>query len=262
MIRRLLLIACLALGVVACGNSGGTATGTTNTTASSRVVGSITVSAAASLTEAFTKIGEDFEAANAGTSVKFTFDSSTTLAQQIVEGAPVDNFASADQANMIKLADAGKVIGTPVVIATNSLVIVTKPGNPTSIQSVADLVDAGVVSLCGETVPCGRFAQQVLDKAAVTIPEDQITRGQNVKTTISAVSEGDAVAGIVYVTDAAAAGAAVSTVTIPTEINAVATYPMAVVTSTMNEPLAQAFLAYVAGPEAQAVLRDAGFASP
>jgi molybdate transport system substrate-binding protein len=256
------LVACLALALVACGDSGGTATDTTNTTASSGVVGTITVSAAASLTEAFTTIGKDFEAANPGASVTFSFDSSTTLAQQIIDGAPADNFASADQANMTKLEDAGKVIGTPTVIAENSLVIVTKPGNPSNIQSVADLANAGVVSLCGETVPCGKFAQQVLDQAGVSIPEDQITRGQNVKTTISAVSEGDAVAGIVYVTDAAAAGAAVSTVAIPAEINATATYPMAVVTSTMNEPLAQAFLAYVAGPDGQAVLRDAGFAAP
>lgn len=260
--RRVLLFSCVALGLVACGSSGGTVSDTTNTTSSSGVVGTITVSAAASLTEAFTQIGDDFEAANPGASVTFSFDSSATLAQQIIDGAPVDNFASADQANMTKLQDAGKVVGTPTVIAENSLVIVTKPGNPTGIQSVADLAGAGVVSLCGETVPCGRFAQQVLDQAGVSIPEDQITRGQNAKTTISAVSEGDAVAGIVYVTDAVAAGSAVSPVTIPTEINAVATYPMAVVTASMNEPLAQAFVAYVAGPEGQAVLRDAGFAAP
>jgi molybdate transport system substrate-binding protein len=249
---------CLTLGLVACGDSGQSATNT-GTTASSGVVGTIKVSAAASLNKAFQTIGEDFETANPGATVEFNFDSSTTLAQSVLDGAPVDSFASADQANMTKLVDAGKVIGAPTTIAKNSLMIVVKPGNPQNIQTVADLNNAGIVSLCGDTVPCGKFAQQVLDNAGVSIPEDRITRGQNASATISAVAEGDADAGIVYVTDVQGAGASVTGVVIPTEIDVVAVYPMAVLTDTINQPLADAFLAYVAGPDGQAVLKQAGF---
>jgi molybdate transport system substrate-binding protein len=257
-----LLLLCLTLGLVACGDSGQSVRNTTGTTTSSGVVGTIKVAAAASLTKVFQTIGDDFEAANPGATVGFNFDSSTTLAQAALDGVPVDSFASADQANMTKLVDAGKVIGEPTVIAENSLMIVVKPGNPNNIQTLADLNYVGIVSLCGDTVPCGKFAQQVLVNAGVSIPEDKITRGQNASATLSAVAEGDADAGIVYVTDVQAAGASVTGVAIPTEINAVATYPMAVLTDTINQPLADAFLAYVVGPEARAVFNQAGFAAP
>lgn len=262
MIRRLFLWLCLALGLVACGDSGQSSSNTTGTTASSGVVGTIKVSAAASLTRSFRTIGDDFEAANPGATVQFNFDSSTTLSQQVLDGASVDSFASADQANMTKLVDAGKVIGEPTTIAKNSLMIVVKPGNPSNIQTLADLNNAGIVSLCGETVPCGKFAQQALDNAGVAIPEDKVTRGQNATATISAVAEGDADAGIVYVTDVQGAGASVTGVVIPTEANVVALYPMATLTGTSNQPLADAFLAYVSGPEGQAVLLQAGFQAP
>ncbi len=111
---------------------------------------------------------------------------------------------------MTKLVDAGKVIGEPTTIAKNSLMIVVKPGNPNNIQTLADLNNVGIVSLCGDTVPCGKFAQQALDNAGVSIPEDKVTRGQNATATIAAVAEGDADAGIVYVTDVQGAGASVT----------------------------------------------------
>jgi molybdate transport system substrate-binding protein len=261
MIRKLFLVVALALALVGCGSDDGESTGTTATT-SPRLAGTITVSAGSSLTEAFDTIVEQFEAANPGTTVEVNYDSSTTLAQQIIDGAPVDAFASADEANMTKLVDAGKVDGEPVIIATNSLAIVVKPGNPQDVQTLADLADVGVVSLCGETVPCGRFAQQALDEAGVVIPTDRITRGQNVKATVSAVSEGDADAGIAYVTDVTAAGATVEGIPIPESQNVVATYPMAVLVDSGAAELAEAFLAYVAGPEGQAVLSAFGFSPP
>ncbi len=98
--------------------------------------------------------------------------------------------------------------------------------------------------------------------AGVTIPTSSITRGENVKTTLTAVTDGDADAGIVYVTDGEAAGSTVSTVAIPAAQNAVAKYPIAVVKATGNEALAQAFMTYVLGPQGQAVLREAGFGAP
>lgn len=221
--------------------------------------GRITVSGATSLTAAFTQIGDDFTAANPGVEVRFNFDSSSTLATQILEGAPADVFASADEANMAKLTDGSLVAGSPAVFARNELVVVTKPGNPEGIATLADLADAGVVSLCGEDVPCGRYARQALDAADVTIDESNVTRGQNVGATLTAVTEGDAVAGIVYVTDAASAGDAVEAVAIPAGVNVVATYPIGVLAPSGSPDVARAFVAFVLGDEGQAVLAEQGF---
>ena len=135
--------------------------------------GTITVSATASLTEVFTVIGDDFEAANPGTEIEFNFDSSTTLSTQIIEGAPADVYASADQQNMDDLLAADKVDGEPATFARNEMVIVTKPDDPEGIDELTDLTDAGVVSLCGEDVPCGRFATTVLEQAEVTLDEER-----------------------------------------------------------------------------------------
>jgi molybdate transport system substrate-binding protein len=261
-IRRIALVIALTAALAACGSSNDSSTGADATTEAGGVVGAITVSAAASLTEAFEKIGDEFERTNPGATVTFNFDSSTTLAQQALDGLQVDAFASADQTNMTKLVEAEQVFGEPQAIATNSLMIVVKPGNPLNIQTLADLSNAGIVALCGDTVPCGTFAGQALTKANVDIPEDRITRGQNAKATVAAVAEGDADAGIVYVTDVQAEGAAVTGVPIAADVNVVAVYPMAVLTDTINQPLADAFLAFVLGDQGQAALQQAGFAAP
>lgn len=221
--------------------------------------GPVTVAAASSLTGAYTSIGHDFERAHPGAKVTFTFDSSATLERQIEQGAPVDAFASADVANMDKLAAAGLVAGHPVVFAGNRLVIVTKAGNPARVAGLRDLAEVGVVSLCAEDAPCGTFAAEALAKADVAISERSVTRGQNVKATLTAVTEGDAVAGIVYASDALAAGATVVTVAIPQDQNVVASYPAAVVEGARNAETARAFVAYLTGDEAQAVLRKDGF---
>lgn len=255
----LALLAVSALFVTACGDDTEDSTSDADENA---LTGTATVSAAASLTEAFTQIGEDFSAANPDATVEFTFDSSSTLSQQIIDGAPVDVYASADEANMTKLTDADLIAGSPEVFATNELVIVTKPGNPEGITGLADLADAGVISLCGEEVPCGKFAKEALDNAGVTIPETSVTRGQNVKATLTAVTESDAVAGIVYVTDAQAAGDAVDTVTIPADQNVVAVYPIGVLGESTNTELAEAFMAYVLSPQGQSVLAEFGFQPP
>lgn len=224
--------------------------------------GRITVAAAASLTESFEEIGTGFEAAHPGTEVTFTFDSSRTLAAQVLEGADVDVYASADEQDAQTLVDADLVDGSPTTFARNQLVIVTRPGNPAGIETLADLAGAGVVSLCGEDVPCGRLAALVLARAGVTLDESRVTRGQNVKATLTAVTDGDAVAGIVYVTDAVAAGGAVDRVDIPEDANAVAVYPVSVLRGASDTPLAEAFVAYVLGDEGRRVLKEHGFLPP
>jgi molybdate transport system substrate-binding protein len=252
------LIAAVAL--VGCGSSGGSkATGTTTTTGAPKVTGAVTVSAAASLTEAFGRIGKDFQAANPGATVRFNFGSSGTLATQIQQGAPADVFASADPTNMDTLAQAGLVDDRALVFARNKLVIVTKPGNPKHVKTLADLATVGVVSLCGETVPCGKYAAQILTNAGVTIPADRITRGQDVKATLAAVTNGDADAAIVYVTDGKSAGSAVTAVTIPDAQNAIAIYPIGVLQQSTNAAAAKAFQQYVVSPKGQATLKTYGF---
>lgn len=269
----LALVAAMSLLVAGCGSgskdaTSGTTTatapaaGSDTTAAASTLTGTITVSAAASLTEAFTQLGDDFHAVHPDTTVDLNFDSSSTLSAQIIDGAPADVFASADIINMTKLTDADRIAGEPQAFARNALVIVTKPGNPAGITGLADLVDVGVVSLCGAEVPCGKFAQQALDTAGITIGASNITRGQNVKATLTAVTQGDAVAAIVYVTDALAAGSAVTTVTIPPAQNVVATYPIGVVAGSGNATVARAFMDHVLSTDGRAVLQRFGFLPP
>ncbi|MEO9165133.1 MAG: molybdate ABC transporter substrate-binding protein [Aquihabitans sp.] len=248
-------LAVLTLVLVACGHE-------TTSPGGSELSGPLTVSAAASLTGSFETVGAGFEAANPGVTVDFNFDSSGTLSTQILEGAPVDVFASANQSNMDKIADDDQIDGDDVVFATNRLIIVTQPGNPEGIATLADLADVGIVSLCSEDAPCGTFADEALTAAAVEIPEGNVTRGQNVKATLAAVTEGDAVAALVYVTDAQAAGDRVDTVVIPDGQNVIATYPIAVMAGSGNTDVAQAFVAYVQSAEGQAVLEAAGFQPP
>jgi len=221
--------------------------------------GAITVSAAASLTEAFTAIGEKFQKQNPKATLTFNFGSSSTLVTQIQGGAPADVYASADLANMDKLVSGGQITATPTPFARNQMEIAVKPGNPQKIANVADLADVGTVSLCGATVPCGVYAASVLKKAGVAIPETSITRGADAKATLAAVSQGDANAAIVYVTDVHAAGTTVTGVTIPAEQNVVAVYPIAPIAGSSNPRLARAFISYVVSPAGQKILAQYGF---
>jgi molybdate transport system substrate-binding protein len=225
--------------------------------------GSITVSAAASLTEAFTKMGTDFQKVNKGTTVTFNFAASSTLAQQIQGGAPADVFASADGANMQKLVTGGQVTADPIDFASNLLTIVVKPGNPKGVKGVADVPNQGVVALCASTVPCGKYAAQMFSQDGITPPAaDKTTLGQDVKATLAAVATGDADAGIVYVTDAKSAGKTVQQVKIPGSLNVVAIYPIAPVASSRNATLANAWVKYVTSPAGQKTLRSFGFPPP
>jgi molybdate transport system substrate-binding protein len=148
------------------------------------------------------------------------------------------------------------------VFARNEMTIVVKPGNPEGIRALEDLTDAGIVSLCVETAPCGEYASEILDRAGVVVPEGRVTRGQNVRATLTAVSEGDADAGVVYATDARAVEHEVTVVEVPADENAVAVYPIALVASTDDTALAEAFVSFLLGDDGQAVLQDYGFLAP
>lgn len=227
-----------------------------------RVTGSITVSAASSLTDAFTTIGERFERANPGATVTFNFGSSTALATQIQQGAPVDTLAAADPVTISTLTADGLVAGGPTSIAGNRLVIVTKPGNPRRVRSVADLADAGTVALCAPSAPCGMYAGQVLAKAGVMIPESSVTRGIDARATIGAVTNGDADAAVVYLTDARAVGRAVVRVAIPDTENVRAVYQMVTLRDAKEPAVSSAFITYMLRPDGgRPVLRRAGFST-
>jgi molybdate transport system substrate-binding protein len=221
----------------------------------------LTVFAAASLTGSFTEIGEAFEAANPGVRVRFSFAASSALVRQINEGAPVDVYASADEANMKKLTDAANARGEAETFATNRLEIVTAPGNPEGIEEVADLADPDlVVIVCGTDVPAGKYAAELFTNAGVTVTPK--SHEADVKAVVNKVTIGEADAGIVYATDVIAAGDKAAGVEIPDDLNVIATYPIVVTKAASDLDSAEAFVAFVLSDEGQAILAAAGFGGP
>jgi molybdate transport system substrate-binding protein len=225
------------------------------------VTGTVTVFAAASLTDSFTQLGKDFEAANPGTTVTFSFAGSSALATQIDQGAPADVFASASPASMKVVTDAGNGDGTPTTFVKNQLVIAAPEGNPKGIQGLSDLAKPGVkVALCAAQVPCGAAATKALDSAGVSITP--VTLEQDVKAALSKVTLGEVDAALVYRTDARAAAADVDGIEFPESANAINDYPITVLKNAPNRAGARAFVAYVLSDKGKAVLTAAGFQAP
>lgn len=221
-----------------------------------------TIAAAASLSAAFDRIGAQLRAANPRAQVRFDFGASSTLAAQVVAGAPAEVLVTADLATMQTVQHAGLLDGRPVRFAQNRLTVVTKPGNPEHLRTVADLAREGVVALCAPEVPCGRYAAAVLDRARVHLPEPRVTRAPDAETTLGQVVRGDADAAIVYVTDARAAGRAVTTVPIPAADNVVADYWVALLHAGRHNRAARAFVTFLASRAGRRTMRDRGFVTP
>jgi len=224
----------------------------------------LTVFAAASLTAAFTELGDAFTAEDPDAEVTFNFAGSSDLVAQITEGAPVDVFASADLANMAKLTDAGLDGDDPVVFATNLAEIIVEPGNPTGITGVADLADLAdgdlVVVQCAPEVPCGSYAERIFANAGVAVTPSSLE--ENVKAVVTKVVLGEADAGIVYRTDVIAAGDDADGVTIGNDVNVVAEYPIVSIADAPNPVGARAFVDFVLSPAGQEILAAFGFGSP
>ncbi len=224
-------------------------------------LGQVTVFAAASLTESFTKIGKDFEAANPGSKVTFNFAGSSALAMQINQGAPADIFASAAPANMKTVTDAGNADGSPVTFVKNQLVIAVPKGNPKGIGSLADLAKPGVkVALCAEQVPCGAAAKKALGAAEVALTP--VTLETDVKQALSKVKLGEVDAALVYRTDTKASSSDVDGLEFPESSGAINEYPIVLLKDAPNKTGAQAFLDYVRSEKGAAVLTAAGFQKP
>jgi molybdate transport system substrate-binding protein len=221
----------------------------------------LTVFAAASLTDGFTKAGNEFAKSAIRVRLTFNFGSSSTLATQITNGAPADLFASADEANAQKIVDAKLADGVPTAFATNRLEIAVAAGNPKRIASLADLTRSGVVLvLAAPTVPAGKYALEALLKAGVTAKP--VSQEVDVRAVLNKVSLGEADAGIVYVTDVKSAGGRVTGVEIPTQYQVVARYPIAVIKDSKNAALAHRFVDYLVSPAGQSVLAEFGFSKP
>jgi molybdate transport system substrate-binding protein len=220
--------------------------------------GTASVFAAASLTDSFKAIGAAFQTAHPGTTVQFNFAGSPTLVTQIEQGASAGIFASADTTNMDKLKADGFTAGTSQVFAHNKLEIVVAAGNPRHITGLADLAKPGLIYItAAPTVPAGKYALQILDKAGVKVTPKSLET--DVKSVVSKIVLGEADAGIVYVTDVKAAGGKVTGVSIPDSVNVIATYPIVAVKGGNNLSLANAFIAYVLSADGQATLQSFGF---
>ena len=257
--RRITVIVA-ALAAVAAAGCASSGSGSSSGASASPSGGTITVFAAASLTETFTQLGKQFEAAHPGDTVKFSFGPSSGLAEQITSGAPADVFASAAPANMDQVVSAGDA-SNPQNFAQNTMEVATPPDNPGNVTSVNDLAKSSVkVALCQPQVPCGVVAAEVFKNAGITVKP--VTLQPDVKSVLTQVETGNVDAGMVYVTDVQAAGSKVKGVTISASDNASTLYPIATINSSKHKSEAQAFMNYVLSPAGQQVLAAAGFEKP
>ena len=221
----------------------------------------LTVYAAASLTAAFEDIAEEFETEHDGVDVELSLGGSSDLVTQIQEGAPADVFASADTANMDKLVADGLAGAGPEAFATNTLEIAVPPGNPAGIRSFQDLAEPGLaLVICAPEVPCGAAAQAVAEVAGVTL--DPVSEEQSVTDVLGKITSGEGDAGLVYVTDVAAAGDDVEGITFPESGDVVNTYPIAPVADSDESGLAADFVDLVLGPTGQEIMARHEFGSP
>ncbi|WP_227980665.1 molybdate ABC transporter substrate-binding protein [Nocardia spumae] len=249
-------VSALAVSLAGCGS------GDPKTTAgSNRISGTVTVFAAASLTETFTKLGHDFEAAHPGTTVVYSFGGSSSLAQQIQQGAPADVFAAAAPATMQQVVDTGDITAHPETFVSNRLEIAVPKGNPGKITGLADFGKTEPrIALCATQVPCGAAAEQVFRIAGITPRPD--TREQDVKAALTKVALDEVDAALVYRTDVQAAGDKVEGIDFPESAKVINAYPIAPVAEAPNAAAAAAFVDYIRSDEAKRVFAAAGFDTP
>ncbi|MEV6392806.1 molybdate ABC transporter substrate-binding protein [Nocardia xishanensis] len=245
-----------AVSVAACG-SGDTA----ELTGNQDISGTVTVFAAASLTETFTELGKQFEAAHPGVEVVYSFGASSALAEQISQGAPADVFASAAPKNMQQVRDKGEVTVEPATFVRNRLEIAVPKGNPGHITGLADFGKTEPkLALCADQVPCGAAAETVFEAAGITPQPD--TREQDVKAVLTKVTLGEVDAALVYRTDVKAAEDEVEGIDFAESAEAVNDYPVAPLAHAPNAAAAAAFVAFVTSDQAEQVFDAAGFDTP
>ena len=233
----------------------------------------LTVFAAASLTDAFGEVAAAFSAANPGVSVAFNFAGSNQLATQIGAAAPADVFASANRKQMDAAIETGRIdADAPQVFVTNRLVVVVPADNPAGIVELTDLAKPDtIVVLAAEEVPAGQYALEFLGKASdaagfgSTFRDDVLANvvsyEENVRSVLNKVALGEADAGIVYTSDAISEPG-VTTIAIPDALNVLAEYPIAALNDSAYGEDAAGFVAFVLGPDGQDILARHGFGAP
>jgi molybdate transport system substrate-binding protein len=261
MIVRSLLAAGLVSGI-ACNNTGA---GRHSSGDGEHRSGTVTVFAAASLTEAFTDLGEAFEREHPGVDVIFNFAGSQSLRTQIENGAEPEVFASANPRHMEELV-AAELVGASTVFAHNRMVIAVPPQNPARIRSLADLPRAERLVLAGVNVPAGAYAATVIDAVDTSSPgfagrvaARVVSREMHVRQVLQKVALGEADAAMVYATDAASAGDRIRTVAIPDDVNVIADYPIAAVNGAAKPGLGQRFVDFVRSERGREILARRGF---
>jgi len=268
------LIAALALVLAACSSGATSAPSapTPSAAASAAAPASLTIYAAASLKAVLAKVQTTYQAANPGTTLAISTDSSSALETKIEQGAPADVFLSADTANPQKLVDKGLAVGTVTKFAGNLLTIIVPTANPAGIQTPADLARSGVKMIAaGDTVPITKYATQLIANLAKQpgYPADFVaqytanivSKEDNVAAVVSKIGLGEGDAGVVYMADAKTS-TAVAAIPVPDAANVPATYGGVVVKASANVAAAQAFLAWLTGPDGQAILASSGFLPP
>jgi len=269
--RIVVSITALALVLAAC-SSGSSPSPAVAASAAGAAPASLTIYGAASLKAVLAKAQTAYQAANPGTTITISTDSSSALETKIEQGAPADVFLSADTANPQKLVDKGLAAGTLTKFAGNLLTVIVPPGNPAGIQTPVDLTKAGIkIITCGNTVPIAKYATLLVANLAKQpgYPADFVARytaniaskEDNVAAVVSKIELGEGDAGIVYMTDANTS-TKVTTVPVPAAANVAATYSGVVVKASSNVAAAHAFLAWFAGPDGQAILASFGFLPP
>lgn len=272
-LRVLPVLIALGLLLAACG--GGSTTTSSTTTSATPAASSTTLNvfAAASLTASFKEIATQYQAAHPSIKITYNFNGSQLLAQQILNGAKADVFASADLANMKKVSGPG-LVGPQSIFAKNRLAVVIPVSNPGHITSLKDLANKGIkIDVAAPSVPVGKYALQVLDKMGKSstygpayesaVKANFVSEEENVTAVVNKVQLDEVDAGIVYRTDITAAVASkVKLIDIPDQFNVIAQYPIAVVKSSIQATQAQAFVQYVLSSDGQAVLTKYRFLPP
>jgi molybdate transport system substrate-binding protein len=255
----LVLAVAAAVAVAGCGADGSASPAGAG--GGGKETGSLTVLAAASLTEPFGSLARTFESEHAGVQVRLSFDSSATLAEQVLQGAPADVLATADEATMRAVVDADGVEGEPQVLATNHLVLAVPKGNPGRIRSLSDLENPDVTYVvCVGSAPCGKLAATVLE--ASDINAEPVSEEVDVKAVLSKVELDEVDAGLVYASDAVAGHDKVESIDVPASTENLTTYPIAALTDADKPRLATEWVDLVTGERGRKVLAAAGFGAP
>ena len=252
LIKRSVLLSILALLLTGCASAGHG--------------DQITVFAASSLTDAFEELGRAFQEERPELAVTINFGSSSTLATQLIEGASANVFASANQAQMQRVADAGLISASPELFAANRLTVILPAENPGAIDSVQDLATPGIaLVLAAPGVPVREYTDQALTKLGdaewqAAVYRNLVSEEENVRIVVTKVALGEADAGIVYTSDVTpeVAGQLIQ-LAIPDEDNVAAEYPIAVMDAAPNPDLAEEFVAFVLSARGQAILQKWGF---